>query len=575
MKKWLHILIVFTLLLCTTAVNAEDGKVSITLSKTTAKAGETIDAAITLENITAQNITLPLHFNSSVVKIADTNNAIVTNGIKTAAQVRDGSAGVTPMQAISGNSTYWNGAIFADSANIYYPNLDNTNGFYRLLFTNTQTKNITNETLITLKFIAIAEGNADIRFAISTDTNHDPQSPNGVSYSYQTSENDANQTAYPTATTQNLTITKADTPVIIPQQPSGGNGGGGGGFTPTTPVNPPSDGSDTLTFEVTEQLIDDNLARAADETGNSMNISINASGNVKNFIIRIPVPLIRKQVESLVLQMIFEMPIGLIGIENYPTLQYASDNSQWVTLYLNSNLNCKIDMDSTEIQGLILGFNSDNMGSVAFFQNMPILKSKFAEPHLIFKANQNGSYELVTNPLQFEDVLVTDWHYGYIQSLVTKEIINGISQTSFDPDANITREQFAKMIVLAFDIYDDTASCDFPDMQEGHWAYKYVASAANAGIITGYDTGDFGTGRNITRQEIAAMAARTGLQFPRLSQPADFTDQTEIGQWAIASVQTMQTANIINGFEDGSFKPNDNATRAQAAKIIFMCLGVF
>jgi hypothetical protein len=161
---------------------------------------------------------------------------------------------------------------------------------------------------------------------------------------------------------------------------------------------------------------------------------------------------------------------------------------------------------------------------------------------------------------------------------VNKGVVNGVTAADggsvFEPEANVTREQFAKMLVAALGIYDESAVCDFADVSTDDWYYTSVASAINAGIITGYGDGTFGAGRNITREEMAAMVSRANLEFIPVVRSVKFTDDEGISSWSKDAVSLMQQANIINGFEDNSFKPQENATRAQSAKIIFSVLGV-
>lgn len=574
MKKTLSFILVFVVLLsaipvfATVASATDENKaaVSIKLSKNTAKVGDTIEATITLGNISTNIVTLPVHFNPAVVKISDMDGLVVADGTKTAEQIRNGNAGTIPGQAISGNPQYWNGAIFV---NPNYPSIDNKNGLYRLMFTNTAAKGIQSETLITLRFMAVGAGDADIRFATSADANHDSQSPRGVSYVNA----DAQLTFVPSSV-QALTVASGGSAVTPPptQKPSGG---GGGGYTPTVTVVPPAPVSNTLTYELTESMVEEYLSRAADETANSMNIKINAGGNIDTYIIKIPIAAIRKELSGLVLSTVFETPIGIIGVRNAKTLEHAAEVSQFVTLTLSGSLTCKIDMDGGEISGCILGFPTQNMGSVAFFGGSPIINSKFDGSYLVFDAPQNGSYTIKTTALPFIDVSAGDWAYSYIQSLVAKNILNGTAPDIFAPDANITREQFCKMLVSALGIYDQAADCGFPDIDTNRWYYPYVASAVKAGIIKGYDDGSFGIGKSITRQEMAVMVSRIGVTFPIYTSAVSFTDDDQIGSWASSAVKSVQQANILGGYEDGSFAPQANATRAQSAKIIFGVLTIF
>ena len=546
-----------------------EGTISITLDKATATIGDIIEATVTLENMDVCIMSLPIHFNPDVVKIADNNGAVAASGLKTAVDLRNGKAGVIPGQAISGelnaedDPLYWNGAIFE---NPQYPYLNNNGGLYKLMFSNTKSKLIINETLITLRFAVVGAGNSDIRFATKADREYDETSPDGVEY-----YGDAEAPRFPEIKSASITTQAGGTPPPI-QPPSGGSQGGG--FSPTVTVNPESE-SDTLIYEVPEKVIDNSLARAFAESNNGLNIEVNAGSNVKTFIIKVPVPSVRKAQEALVFSFMFDTPIGLIGFKNSHILTQTDDDSKFVILTIKGNLDCSISIDEKNIQGCLLGFHEGNIGAVAFTSNNPAMKSRFDGENLILLAETNGNYIVQTKALTFADIDSSHWAYGYVQSLVGKNVISGIDENTFSPESNVTREQFAKMTVEALGLYDSTASCDFSDLDENHWAYTYVASAVQAGIIKGYDDGTFGVGRNITREEMAVIMYRLDIEFAVSVLPTAFTDKDDIADWAADAVTRMQMANIIAGFEDGSFKPLENATRAQAAKIIFGVLAMF
>ena len=74
------------------------------------------------------------------------------------------------------------------------------------------------------------------------------------------------------------------------------------------------------------------------------------------------------------------------------------------------------------------------------------------------------------------------------------------------------------MLVLALDLYDQSATCAFTDVQPQAWYASYVASAVQNGVIQGYDDGSFGVGKPITREEMAVIACRAGVLTGRLNQ---------------------------------------------------------
>lgn len=168
---------------------------------------------------------------------------------------------------------------------------------------------------------------------------------------------------------------------------------------------------------------------------------------------------------------------------------------------------------------------------------------------------------------RFEDVPVGHWAYPYVEELAQAGVVSGVDGTHFDPDGNVTREQFAKMLMTGYTL---SGEFFYSDVDPDAWYAPYVAAATRLGVITGYEDGTFGVGRLITRQEMAAMVYRlcSNLNVDEFPEDAPFTDGAAIAGWAMAAVSAMQRAGILSGDESGAFHPEGNTTRAQAAKVI-------
>ena len=107
--------------------------------------------------------------------------------------------------------------------------------------------------------------------------------------------------------------------------------------------------------------------------------------------------------------------------------------------------------------------------------------------------------------------------------------------------------------------FDDTAS---------HWAKDYISTAVALGITSGYGDGDFGPNDNITREQIALMLG-TAAGYDEASQSdLGFKDSGEISSWAKDAVSFTSNQGIFSGYEDGSFRPKKNATRAEACTLL-------
>jgi len=176
----------------------------------------------------------------------------------------------------------------------------------------------------------------------------------------------------------------------------------------------------------------------------------------------------------------------------------------------------------------------------------------------------------------FNDIADVPWAKESIQALANNGIIQGISPGIFAPNSNITREQFVKMLVMAFGLLDESAVSDFKDINQEEWYYKYISSAYKHGIINGIGHNVFGIGMEISRQDMAVLAYRAakyvGINLPVLSPEVQFDDMSSIADYAKDSVTAMQQANIIQGVGDNRFAPYETATRAMAAKVIYELL---
>lgn len=172
----------------------------------------------------------------------------------------------------------------------------------------------------------------------------------------------------------------------------------------------------------------------------------------------------------------------------------------------------------------------------------------------------------------FADMADAEWAVEAVEALSMAGVVNGISQTEFAPNSCVTREQFAKMIITAFGSVDMQKKAGFDDCPQSHWSSPYVAAAYEAGVVKGISDTEFGLGNNISRQDMAVMLYRmaniAGI-LPGDGKDVSFDDESSIAPYAAEAVMTMAKWGIISGMGDGTFAPEANATRAQAAKMIY------
>lgn len=179
--------------------------------------------------------------------------------------------------------------------------------------------------------------------------------------------------------------------------------------------------------------------------------------------------------------------------------------------------------------------------------------------------------ENAENNEKFDDLSGYLWASEAILKLSELGIINGVGENKFMPEKTVTREEFVKMTVVLMSLYDSHAECDFSDVGKFDWFYPYVASAYESGIVSGISETAFGTGYAITRQDLLTILYRavSSKISPSEIKELTFTDTADIDAYAYDCVEAMYSLGVVNGFSDGSFKPKNNATRAEAAVIIY------
>lgn len=177
----------------------------------------------------------------------------------------------------------------------------------------------------------------------------------------------------------------------------------------------------------------------------------------------------------------------------------------------------------------------------------------------------------------FTDLGSVSWARDAINALAEAGIINGKTETEFAPNDTVTRAEFAKMLMGVFGLNTTTYSTSsFNDVSTDAWYFQSVESAYNLGIIQGVAPGYFDPNANITRQDMAVMVVRaatlSGSPITAVNEAKVFADDASIADYAKEAVTTLQTAGIINGMTDTEFAPLSNATRAQAAQVLYSFL---
>lgn len=178
----------------------------------------------------------------------------------------------------------------------------------------------------------------------------------------------------------------------------------------------------------------------------------------------------------------------------------------------------------------------------------------------------------------FEDVSKDFWAYDAIMSLYEKKIVSGMDQNRFVPNQAVTREQFVKMLTGAFELQKQNDGTVFSDVEQDAWYAKGISTAVEAGVVFGIRDGYFGVGENISRQDMAVILSRAceniGINLSEKQNSNSFSDGNEISEYARKSVELLFDNAIISGFENNTYRPFDEVSRAQAATVIYRMLQI-
>ncbi len=173
----------------------------------------------------------------------------------------------------------------------------------------------------------------------------------------------------------------------------------------------------------------------------------------------------------------------------------------------------------------------------------------------------------------FTDIDGVEWAKESINYFRMSGAIRGYGDGTFRPNENITREEFVKFLISAF-AFDITEGAEpFTDEKEGEWYCKYLSTARLNKIAVGNSDGSFSVGAPITRADLAVMAYRAAklknIELSHIKPAVVFDDFVHIPDYSLEIVSELQQAGIINGRDNNLFDPHGNATRAEAAKIVY------
>jgi hypothetical protein len=174
----------------------------------------------------------------------------------------------------------------------------------------------------------------------------------------------------------------------------------------------------------------------------------------------------------------------------------------------------------------------------------------------------------------FCDVPKNHWAAPSIKMLANYSIISGGANGKFRPEDGLRRDELAKLMTSALGLPDSTSTTgeiNFSDVNPGGWASQYINISTFQGLMEGFPEYAFRPASITTRAQVAKILVKANKYTMESATGARFKDVSDL-HWGSAYIETAAKNKLIDGYPDGSFKPNNKITRAEAAVIIYRAL---
>lgn len=186
-----------------------------------------------------------------------------------------------------------------------------------------------------------------------------------------------------------------------------------------------------------------------------------------------------------------------------------------------------------------------------------------------------SQYGVFTYEKNYADLPAAHWASRAVRELTAKHVVEGVSADQFGPNASVTRAEFLTMVVRHFGL-QASGTAPFSDVKTGSWYADAVSAAYASGMVEGTGTGKFEPNKTITREEMAVMIARVYQkqvgQATGEAKASGFSDAASISQWALEDVDAAVKAGLMTGNQNGRFAPRNQASRAEAAQVVYNLL---
>ena len=226
------------------------------------------------------------------------------------------------------------------------------------------------------------------------------------------------------------------------------------------------------------------------------------------------------------------------------------------------------EYDAAQIEALS-AIVSDAKAAIAQAQSMDEVQKLLDEAKAAM-----GSVEDVASEKTYEDVSPDAWYYDYVEYMVEKGYMNGVSEDKFDVNGSVTRAQLVTIMYrVAGEPSVEGLDNPFTDVEDGKWYTDAIIWAASEGIVNGVTETKFAPNEKITRQQIVTILYRySGANAVEEDHLVGYTDADKIASYAKDAMNWAIAEGVVNGATETTLAPAENATRAQICAIVMRYL---
>lgn len=368
-----------------------------------------------------------------------------------------------------------------------------------------------------------------------------------------------------------------------------------------------SNGTAAVAISVSD--MNDAIAKAKENESTVITIAPEISGTAKKATINLPSESLMKAAEQTNADITVNTPVGSVTLPN-SVLQsiaaQASDSTVTVSLAavdpatLTAEQQKAIgEMSIYDISILSGNKNVSSFGGGSIIISLPYTLKDGEEAsgvtvwymdeagrlHEIETSYSSGYATFVTTHLSyylvgyaetwknpFKDVTTGDWFYEYVEYAARNKLMTGTSDTTFEPNADITRAMLVTVLYRMEGKPAVTGTSAFTDVQSGQWYTDAIVWASANNIVRGYGNGLFGANDKVTREQLATIlfnyARFKGYDVSASESLSNYSDANDVSVWAQEAVRWAVAKGIITGRTATTIVPLGNATRAEVAAIL-------